>query len=94
MTEKFWQAEKARILGCPTTSNHYIRQTYQDARDLAPMPHPKAQYYECMKDSSFWHLKANNENFTEDELSMALCKEAGCALNYCSSNKMGYPSDW
>ena len=49
---------------------------------------------ECLKNSAEWRAYSASETFTMDDMAMYACKNVGCALNYCSLVKMGWPSDW
>ena len=94
MTEKYWQQHKARMAETPNQKNRILRQTYQDAAELAPHKHPKALYVECLKNSAEWRTYSAAEKFGIDDMAMYACKNIGCAINYCSSVKMSLPSDW
>ena len=83
MTEDFWRRERDRKAQTPDESNRLLKQTYQDAKSLAPAKHPKALYVECLKNSASWRAYSASPNFTIDDLAMYACKNVGCAINYC-----------
>ena len=74
--------------------NKVLKQTYEDAAELAPRKHPKYLYVECLKNSQEWHSYSASESFSVADMAMYACKNVGCALNYCGLVKMGWPSDW
>ena len=94
MTERFWQREKKRIAGTPDEQNLLLKQTYIDAKSIASDKHPKALYLECLKNSSFWHHYSASPDFSVDDMVMYVCKDIGCALNYCGLVKKSYPDLW
>ena len=94
MTENFWQQHQKRISQTPDQQQKILKITYEDAKELAPRKHPKALYIECLKNSSEWHAYSAAESFSVADMAMYACKNIGCALNYCSLVKMGWPSDW
>ena len=47
---------------------------------------------ECLKNSAEWHSYSASESFSVADMAMYACKNVGCALNYCSLVKMGWPS--
>ena len=71
-----------------------MKQTYQDAKAIAPAKHPKALYIECLKNSAEWRAYSASPSFSIDDLAMYACKNIGCAINYCSLVKQSIPSDW
>ncbi len=94
MTEKFWQQEQARLAGTPDQQNKLLKVTYEDAKSIASRKHPKALYVECLKNSTYWHHYSASEAFSVDDMSMLVCKPEGCLVNFCSLQKMDYPSVW
>ena len=94
MTEKFWQQEQARIAGTADEQNKLLKITYADAKSIASRKHPKALYVECLKNSTFWHHYSAAESFSIEDMSMLVCKDVGCLVNYCSLQKMDFPSVW
>ena len=68
--------------------------TYDDAASIASRKHPKYLYIECMRNSTEWRAYSAAERFSVQDMAMYACKNVGCALNYCSLVKMGWPSDW
>ena len=83
-----------RIDETPDQKQLLLKMTYKDAKDLASRKHPKALYVECLKNAQEWHSYANSPSFSVADMAMYACKNVGCALNYCSLVKMGWPSDW
>ncbi len=49
----------------------------EDAKSLASDKHPKALYYECLKNSSYWHHYAASSKLSIDDLAMIVCKDIG-----------------
>ena len=94
MTEQFWQQHQKRLAGTPDQQNRILKQTYEDAKEIASRKHPKYLYVECLKNSAEWHSYSASESFSVADMAMYACKNVGCALNYCSLVKMGWPSDW
>ena len=94
MTEKFWEQEKARKAGTSDEQNKLLKITYADAKSIASPKHPKALYVECLKNSNEWRAYAASATFSIEDMSMLVCKDVGCAVNYCSLVKMDYPSMW
>ena len=74
--------------------NKLLRITYEDAASIASRKHPKALYVECLKQSNNWRAYAASESYGIDDMAMLVCKDVGCAVNYCSLVKMDYPSLW
>lgn len=94
MTEHFWQQEKARQDATPDKQNKILKITYEDAKSLASRKHPKYLYVECLKQSNNWRAYAATSSYTIEDMSMLVCKDIGCAVNYCSLVKMDQPSLW
>ena len=94
MTEKFWQDHKKRLAGTSDQSNKLLKMTYEDAKSIASAKHPKYLYMECLRNGPEWRSYAASESFTVQDMAMYACKNVGCALNFCSLVKMGWPSDW
>ena len=94
MTEKFWQQHKARIDETPDRKNKLLKQTYEDAASIASRKHPKYLYVECLRNGAEWRSYSAAESFGVADMAMYACKNVGCAVNYCSLVKMGWPSDW
>ena len=57
-------------------------------RSIAPDKHPKDLYTRCLGNNNYWRHYANNSKLTVDDLSMILCKDIGCDLNYCGLIKV------
>ena len=94
MTEKFWQQEQARKAGTADEQNKLLKITYADAKSIASAKHPKALYVECLKYGAEWRSYAASQSFSVEDMSILVCKDVGCAVNYCSLVKMDYPSMW
>ncbi len=94
MTEEFWQQEIRRRSETPDEKNLLLKKTYEDAKSLKTRTHPKALYIECLKNSPFWRHYSASDKFTEDDMSMYLCKNIGCAINYCGLVKMDFKALW
>ena len=94
MTEKFWQQHTKNQNSRPDHTNRILKQTWEDAAEIATRKHPKYLYVECLKNSASWHAYAASETFSVADMAMYACKNVGCAVNYCSLVKMGWPSDW
>ena len=75
-------------------SNKILKMTYKDARSIATPSHPKKQYTECLKNSSYWHHYSASQSFDIDDMAMLACKNIGCAINYCSLMKVQYENEW
>ena len=75
-------------------SNKLWKQTWKDMKSIATDKHPKAQYIECLKNSSFWHHYSASDRLSTDDLAMMVCRDQGCEVNYCSLLKKSYESDW
>ena len=78
----------------PDQKNLLLKKTYEDAKSIAGRKHPKALYIECLKNSPFWRHYSASDSFTEDDMSMYLCKNIGCAINYCSLVKQDFEALW
>ena len=63
--------------------NKLLKQTYADAAEIASRKHPKALYVECLKNTTFWHHYAAAPTFDINDMAMLVCKDVGCAINYC-----------
>ena len=46
--------------------------------------HPKALYIECLRLSKAWRGFAAAESWSIEDMAMLVCKDVGCAVNYCS----------
>ncbi len=94
MTEEFWQQEKKKQESNPFNSNLIWKTTMQDVKDFASDKHPKALYYECLKNTQFWHHYAASPKLSIDDLAMMVCKDLGCEVNYCGLLKKSVPMEW
>ena len=94
MTEEFWQREQLRKSQTPDEQNKILKQTYKDAASIKTDKHPKALYIECLKDSPNWHTYAASSRFSVEDMSMLVCKDLGCAVNYCGLLKKSVPMEW
>ena len=68
--------------------------TYKDAASLAKPKHPKRLYVECLKDSNNWRAYAHSKRYTVEDMAMIVCKDVGCAINYCGLLKQSLPMEW
>ena len=84
MTEEFWQQEKVRQDSIPNNQNRLLKQTYKDAAELASRKHPKWLYVECLKNGATWRHYSAADSFSIEDMSMLVCKDMGCLVNYCS----------
>ena len=78
----------------PDEQNKILKITYEDAKSIASAKHPKALYVECLKLSNNWRAYAASETFSIEDMSMLVCKDIGCAVNFCGLVKSDYPSLW
>ena len=94
MTENFWRQEKIRVDATPDKQNKLLKITYEDAASIASRKHPKYLYIECLKNSNNWRAYSASKTYSIEDMSMLVCKDVGCAVNYCSLVKMDQPSLW
>ena len=94
MTEEFWQQEQKKQLGNPQNTNLIWKTTMEDVKAYASDKHPKALYAECLKNTQFWHHYAASPKISVDDLAMMVCRDLGCAINYCSLIKKSYVTEW
>ena len=82
------------MAGTADVQNKIMAVTKADVEELAPRKHPKALYVECLKNATEWHSYAASPTFSVADMAMYACKNIGCALNFCSLQKMGSVMDW
>ena len=94
MTEEFWQQEKKKQDGNSFNTQLIWKTTKDDVKAFASDKHPKALYAECLKNTQFWHHYAASPKISIDDLTMMVCRDLGCEINYCGLIKKSYVTEW
>jgi hypothetical protein len=85
-TENFWQQEKQKIEMNNRNINPLIKQTYDDMKELIPRQNAKAQYVDCLQGALYLRQYALSDSLTLDDMSMLICRDVGCELEYCQAS--------
>ena len=92
--EQFWKDQKQRYDNSMMGQNKLWNQTYKDSQSIRSDKHPKALYFECMKNNEYMHHYAAQKDLLVEDMSAMLCKDKGCVVNYCGLLKKSYPMEW
>ena len=92
--EKFWQDQKKKDDKNYLKENKLWKQTYEDSQSIKSDKHPKAMYFECMKNTQYMHHYAAQKDLLVEDMTAIICKDMACIVNYCGLLKKSYPSDW
>jgi hypothetical protein len=83
MTEDYWQRQKQIEEANIKNTHPDIAQTYADMKELVPAKGAKYQYIECLKGALYLRQWAQSDKLTVDDMSMLICRDMGCELQYC-----------
>jgi hypothetical protein len=66
--------------------NPIIEQTYEDMKELIPRRNAKALYVDCLQGALYLRQFALSDSLTLDDMSMLICRDMGCELEYCQAS--------
>ena len=89
-----WQSNKKKEEDMVFTGNKLWKQTIADVKSIATDKHPKAMYFECMKNDQYMHHYASQSDLPVTDLAAIICKDFGCVVNYCGLLKKSYVTEW
>jgi hypothetical protein len=85
-TEQYWQQEKEKLEMNKANINPLIQQTYEDMKELIPRRNAKALYVDCLEGALYLRQYALSDSLTLDDMSMLICRDVGCELQYCQAS--------
>jgi hypothetical protein len=91
-TEKFYHERK--VINDLNRPNLIMEQTEKDAKSIKRDTHPKELYQQCLRNTTYWHHYSARPGLPVEDMSMIVCKDLGCEINYCSLVKQSLPSEW
>ena len=82
MTEEYWQQWKKKR---DMTHSNMIWRNLEDTIRVEQIrdQHPDKLYAICRTDNNYWRHYRASKKLGIDELSMMICREVGCDLQYC-----------
>ena len=82
MTEEYWANWKTKK---DAAHPNILWKTIENQRrvEMIRDQHPDALYATCRTDNNYWRHYRASQKLGIDELSMMICKDVGCDLQYC-----------
>ena len=91
-TEEFYHRKK--YIDDLNKPNKIMEQTMKDAASLKSATHPKELFSQCLRNTTYWHHYSARPGLPVNEMSMVICRDLGCEINYCQLLKGSVKEEW
>lgn len=85
-TEEYWQRQNHFNKQNSSHIHPVIDQTMKDKKELVPAKNAKVLFTECLKGALFLRQYALSDDLSVDDMSMLICRDVGCELQYCQAS--------